>query len=988
MPHRLILITIILIAFALRLFRLDQQSLWYDEGFTWLLSQMELSSLIEWTARDIQPPFYYLVIWASTMLFGASEYALRFPSALFGTLSVPLMFVVARKLGKLQEKTHRDKETNVNPTSSLFFTSYSYIAMFITAIAPIMVYYSQETRMYALLILQAILSSYLLLRILHPSIIPIPYPVSRIPYPIPLAYILINTSALYTHYFAVFLLISHASYLMLIGWQFRFKRVLLRKITIMFGGIGLFFTPWLPILLARWGDDPSYWQGSLKLNEAIRKIAISFSVGETVFEHEGFWLALGYGLLVGFSIFNLRGSNCNVKITQDVVHSKVVSAQNNGNQGKQDKPTFIICNLQFTIFIFLWLLIPIIGILLLSYQSPKFNPRYTLIAWPAFALLIANGITNLAHFPIPRKAIILSRIPYLLALIALAFIISTSVYSLTNWFTKHEFTKDDWQALAQFVQERQAEDETVLLSSGHAFPVWAYYYGWSNWTSLPNDMPTLDINRLITLEIAEPIHTALQNKGGVWLVNWQEEVIDPNGVVPFLLDSVGQRPVDAGDFWGVRLEHWRLTQPNKLKESPIAWPQLVNFNHQLDLLGQTQISDSELVLFWRAKQTLPEQVILTLNLTDDEGHDWSKESLSMPLGASAYPTSRWPIGEVIITRHQLPWQIGTPPGLYIAEVELGTVSATDNAYQGWDILDEQGNPQRRTALLEPINLSDLVEPTSGPLNYATDPVIDFFPIIALRKAILPKTSAEPGDRILLALLWQAGEFNLDDISLTFELIDKAEQTHFINTFPTPSRHFNLSRWQPRDMVLGQYWLDIPPEVMSGMGTLQVRLINQHGFRYDEQFSIGSLEILPTTRNFTPPEQFDLPLEADFSGKVTLLGLNCSNNCQTKPGESLTLTAYWRAKSPLEVEYTIFAHLLNHDEKILINADHAPPKSSRAWVVNEVITDPVTLNIPVDLPPGDYLFEIGLYDANDPAFTRLPLVNGETRVLLSDLITVK
>ena len=62
---RLWLLFLILLGFGLRLTRLGEQSLWYDEGVTWLLSQMRsLVELVRWTAADIQPPHYNLMIWA------------------------------------------------------------------------------------------------------------------------------------------------------------------------------------------------------------------------------------------------------------------------------------------------------------------------------------------------------------------------------------------------------------------------------------------------------------------------------------------------------------------------------------------------------------------------------------------------------------------------------------------------------------------------------------------------------------------------------------------------------------------------------------------------------------------------------------------------------------------------------------------------------------------------------------------------------------
>jgi len=87
-----------LLAFGLRLTRLGQQSLWYDEGITWLLTQKSPAELAQWTAADIQPPLYYLLAWGWTHLFGTREWALRLPSAIFNLLTLPLLYLLARRL--------------------------------------------------------------------------------------------------------------------------------------------------------------------------------------------------------------------------------------------------------------------------------------------------------------------------------------------------------------------------------------------------------------------------------------------------------------------------------------------------------------------------------------------------------------------------------------------------------------------------------------------------------------------------------------------------------------------------------------------------------------------------------------------------------------------------------------------------------------------------------------------------------------------------
>jgi mannosyltransferase len=988
------LLAIILIALALRLALLGQQSLWYDEGVTWLLSQQPLGELIQWTAADIQPPLYYLFIWESDALFGHSEWALRFPSAIFGVLTVALIYSLARRLFPAP-----------SPGS---LASAPHLAAALLTLSPVMVYYAQEARMYTLLILEATLASYLLLKILYPKQSGFNQQPSTFNLQLStFLYALTAAAALYTHYFAVFLLIAHGLYSLLILWQRGFPKALALQILLAFGLITLLFAPWLWILLARLGDDPSYWPGALKFEEALRQVIISFTVGETVLEQTGLWLALGYLLT----------------LTLCALYSRFSPSTNQQPLNNSNPPSSLLP--PPFLFLLLWLCLPLALILLLSYQSPKFNPRYTLLAWPAFALLVA---ATLAHFQVERLTLNVLRFTLhtLLFTFFYAFILATSIFSLTNWFTDPRFAKDDFKALAQFVRERRAGDETVLLSSGHMYPVWAYYYGWQGWTPLPH-LERLDVNRVTDLSISTEMAQALRDKGGVWLVSWQDEIIDPNGVVPFWLDRIGERPLDAGDFQGVRLEHWRLDADklDLLHESPIERPVLLtssigsgdglstdatenssnhseetpesssgyNFADQVDLVGLTQLSNTELALFWRPRRPLPDTLLLTFDLTDSDGFQWDRAAYVGRPGAYLYPPSRWPVGQLVMTRQHLAWQPGTPPGLYWAEVGLGqSGEQAEPGFQGWDILDAQGRPQRRTGLINAINISRLVKADNNLPPLAEKPLVDFSPIITLRHSDLSPGSAEPGDRLLLKLLWQAGPFNLDDISVAFDLTDAKQQSHRVGSSLTPSRKFNLPRWQPGDLVLGQYWLNLPPEVAPGPATLHVRLVNVHGFFYEEVFPLTHLEIRPMERNFTPPASTDMPLEANFSNQISLIGADCQNTdqtgCQAAAGELVTLTLYWRADAPPETNYTVFAHLLGPDEVIIVNADHAPTKPTQGWVSGEIIADSITLTVPAELSPGDYPIEVGLYNSIEPALPRLPLVNGESRIILPHPLTIK
>ncbi|MBI1878125.1 MAG: glycosyltransferase family 39 protein [Chloroflexi bacterium] len=364
---RLGLLIVILIALALRLALLGEQSLWYDEGVTWLLSQKPPGELLQWTAADIQPPLYYLLVWETDALFGHSEWALRFPSVIFGVLAVPLIYILARRLFPV-----------MLPGS---LASAPLLAAAFLAISPLMVYYAQEARMYTLLVFEATLASYLLLKTLQapPGLSSFVFR-----YPAAVAYILTGVAALYTHYFAAFLLVAHGLYCLFVLWQWGWPKWLRLQALQIFGAITLLFGPWLWILLARLGDDPSYWPGALKLDEALRQVVISFTAGETVLEQTGIWLALGYLLILIICLAYARSNE---------------SASQRHNLSSIFHLPSSIFYLPSSIFLLLWLCLPITLILILSYQSPKFNPRYTLLAWPAFALFIA---ATLARFDLSR----------------------------------------------------------------------------------------------------------------------------------------------------------------------------------------------------------------------------------------------------------------------------------------------------------------------------------------------------------------------------------------------------------------------------------------------------------------------------------------------------------------------------------------------------------------------------------------------------------
>ncbi len=88
------------IALWIRLYRLDAQPLWLDEGTTWAqVTGSKVATLLVDLFRPSQAyPLFHVLLKLNTRLLGDSEWALRLPSALAGALAVPALFALGQAL--------------------------------------------------------------------------------------------------------------------------------------------------------------------------------------------------------------------------------------------------------------------------------------------------------------------------------------------------------------------------------------------------------------------------------------------------------------------------------------------------------------------------------------------------------------------------------------------------------------------------------------------------------------------------------------------------------------------------------------------------------------------------------------------------------------------------------------------------------------------------------------------------------------------------
>jgi hypothetical protein len=132
----LLLVGLMAVGVALRTFA--DRSLWLDEATSWYQAKLPFEVMIEdLRTSDVHPPLFHSLLALSVRLFGDSEVALRLPSLIAGTALIPMLFVTGRAL--------YDRRTGL-------------IAAVLGTIAPVIVWYSQEARMYALLMLFGVIA--------------------------------------------------------------------------------------------------------------------------------------------------------------------------------------------------------------------------------------------------------------------------------------------------------------------------------------------------------------------------------------------------------------------------------------------------------------------------------------------------------------------------------------------------------------------------------------------------------------------------------------------------------------------------------------------------------------------------------------------------------------------------------------------------------------------------------------------------------------
>jgi mannosyltransferase len=261
------LVGLVLLAAALRLWRIGHQSYWLDEAFTVGLVNEDFVGMLKGVREtESTPHLYYSLAWLWAQVAGDGEAALRSLSALFGVATVPVAYLAAREL---------------------FRPAVALTAAALVAVNPWLVWYSQEARAYALLVLLATAALLFFLR-------------AREDGRALVLWALFSALAVLTHYFAAFMVGPLALWLL---WTRRDRASVIAAGAVAAVGVAL-----APLALDQRATGHTKFIESIPLGERVTDLPKKFVTGELGTPTPGLGVVAGLLVLAAIALLGWRAA--------------------------------------------------------------------------------------------------------------------------------------------------------------------------------------------------------------------------------------------------------------------------------------------------------------------------------------------------------------------------------------------------------------------------------------------------------------------------------------------------------------------------------------------------------------------------------------------------------------------------------------------------------------------------------------------------------
>ncbi len=399
---------VLVAATTVRGWGLGVNSLWFDESYSVFVAQqplLEIPRLLR--AYDTHPPLHYILLHWWIALFGKSEVALRMPSVAASVGVVALTFSLARRLAG---------------------GGVAVLAAALIALSPFQVTAAREVRMYPFLTLFGLGASYALWVALEEG--------RRRQW---IAYLLFMLLALYTHHFALLLVLAHGVYVLAVHRTRAASGAWLRWTAV----AAVAYLPLMPMLFTQLTTARAWPE----IREPFDMRALTdtmglFSFGGGLFGMGTYFrrgpLPLEYraGILLPFVLLALGGL---------------------AGLGGLRKRAFV---LGFWLF-------PVLTVAVISLKWNMFYERYFSFVLPPFAILLAAGVFYLAEaMRRPGKVVVVVSLLVVLASFNLPALVE--VYRTRPAY--------DWRGIAQHVTAKTQPSDFILFIPAFARIPFEYYF--------------------------------------------------------------------------------------------------------------------------------------------------------------------------------------------------------------------------------------------------------------------------------------------------------------------------------------------------------------------------------------------------------------------------------------------------------------------------------------------------------------------------------
>jgi uncharacterized membrane protein len=642
---RLAMLLLVLVAFALRVHRLDYQALRGDEAFAYLFAQQPLKEMLPSLATiEPHPPLYYATLHLWTSLLGQGEFAARFLSVLVSILMIPMIY----RLG-----------------SALCGMKVGWLAALLGSINPFLIWHGQDVRMYSMLACLGLGSVLLFSLALERG--------SRSgKKSLWGGYVILTIGALYVHYFSLFILaIENLIFLCLYLFPGRRRkneegrqRHLLGRWCVTQVAIAVLYAPWLLYVGKFMLGHTKDWIEPVDLFSFLRRFFVIYSLSTTISQNRA--ILLVWAFVIAFLL---------------------------GCYGLARLPR------ERAVILGTYLFLPTAGIWLISLFRPIFDERYLIIVAPAYCIFLALGLGILLQRTgkLPGR-IAQGFVPAVVGGWLLALMLASSGYSLLNYFYVPAYAKSpDWRALVATIRQQSTPDDLVI----HNYPDPALQYYLQDdllLVVLPASSP---VDPVATAEALDKLAAEHQR---LWLVPQPSALWDADSFVESWLDRhcdkvhqeavgslslslyltpsafLGQmKPINAHFDGKVELAGYRLT-------TDVASP-------QSGILSTAPNTALRLTLYWRVLAPMETSYTVFTHLLDANGQLWAQKD--NPPVRGSYLTTEWRVGEMVVDKYDIVIPPDAPAGQY--ELEVGLYDATTG--QRLPLLDKTGQRQDERVLL-------------------------------------------------------------------------------------------------------------------------------------------------------------------------------------------------------------------------------------------------------------------------------------------------